>query len=294
MTRFSPEVEAAIARAAARHGVTEERLRGFARIESGGDPRNVTGSYRGLYQLGPDEWKRYGGGADIFDPAANADAAARKLNDEAARFKAKYGRDPSTHELYMVHQQGEGGTAAHLANPDRPAWQNMLSTGEGRQKGEAWARAAIWGNVPADVRAKYGSVDNLTSAQFLDLWRDKVARMTGEAATPVAMASNLPAGGQTQAAAPNIAPATPAAPESNTGGFSGISNAVAKVQSDGLVGMLPDPLASAIKNNVASGDKPADPLGGDGFLEMPKLQIQAARLPKLNIAQARKAFRGRA
>jgi hypothetical protein len=55
--------------------------------------------------------------------------------------------------------------------------------------------------------------------------------------------------------------------------------------------MLFDPLASAIKNNVASENKPADPLGGDGFLEMPKLQIQAARLPKLNIAQARKAFR---
>lgn len=291
MTRFSPEVEAAIARAAARHGVPEERLRGFARIESGGDPRNVTGSYRGLYQLGPDEWKRYGGGADIFDPAANADAAARKLNDEAARFKSKYGRDPTTHELYMVHQQGEGGTAAHLANPDKPAWQNMLSTGEGRQKGEGWARQAVWGNVPADVRAKYGSVDNLTSAQFFDLWRDKVARMTGEAATPVAMAPNPAAGGQTQAAAPNIAPAAPAAPESNTGGFSGISNAVAKVQSQGLGGLLPDQASAAIGQSQSGGGKAPDPLAGDGFLEMPKLQIQAARLPKLNIAQARKAFR---
>ena len=104
-------------------------------------------------------------------------------------------------------------------------------------------------------------------------------------------APQQPAGGQTQAAAPNIAQVAAAVPESNTGGFSGISNAVAKVKSDGLVGMLPDPLASAIKNNVASENKPADPLGGDGFLEMPKLQIQAARLPKLNIAQARKAFR---
>ena len=104
-------------------------------------------------------------------------------------------------------------------------------------------------------------------------------------------ASNSAAGGQTQAAAPNIAPAAAAAPESNTGGFSGISNAVAAVQSKSLGGLLPDQLASAVGQSQSGGGKAPDPLAGDGFLEMPKLQIQAARLPKLNIAQARKAFR---
>lgn len=112
---------------------------------------------------------------DIFDPAANLRAGTNKLVAEAATFQAKYGHAPTATELYLTHQQGEGGLANHLANPDRPAWQNMYATGEGQQKGAAWAKQAIWGNVPADVRAQYpGGVDSLTSRDFMNIWTRKV------------------------------------------------------------------------------------------------------------------------
>jgi hypothetical protein len=50
----------------------------------------------------------------------------------------------------------------------------MLGTGEGRQKGEGWAKAAVWGNVPSDMRPMFGSVDNLTSKEFIAVWMHKL------------------------------------------------------------------------------------------------------------------------
>lgn len=187
---WDTKVESAIGNAAQRFGVDPRLLKTFARIESGGRPNARTGSYKGLFQLSDREFGKYGGG-NIYDPEANASAAAQKLARESAAFKAKYGRDPAPNDLYMIHQQGEGGYAAHSANPDAPAWQNMYSTAEGRQKGPGWAKQAIWGNVPSDVRAQYpGGVDSLTSKQFMDLWAQKVARMGGDAPASSHMAAN--------------------------------------------------------------------------------------------------------
>jgi len=184
--RFKPEVAIAIAQAADEVGVDQGMLETFARIESGGDPGAVTGSYRGLFQLSKDEFAKHGGGGSIHDPVANARAAAIKLKAEMSTFEARYGREPTAAEIYLVHQQGEGGYDAHQRNPDRPAWQNMASTAEGRQKGEKWAKAAIWGNVPDDAKARYGSVDKMTSRDFMDLWAEKVDRIGGGGGTGVA------------------------------------------------------------------------------------------------------------
>ena len=57
-------------------GVDPGVLSTFARIESGGNPRNQTGSYLGLFQLSQDEFRKHGGQGNIFDPVANANAAA--------------------------------------------------------------------------------------------------------------------------------------------------------------------------------------------------------------------------
>ena len=172
---FDRGINDAIFNAAREYGVSPEDLFAFARIESSGDPNARTGSYHGLFQLSNNEFDRYGGG-DIYNPVDNANAAALKLKAESADFERKYGRAPEPWELYMTHQQGEGGFQAHMRNPEGLAWENMASTAEGRQKGPAWAKAAIWGNVPKDARARYGSVDNMTSADFLDLWKGKVDR----------------------------------------------------------------------------------------------------------------------
>jgi hypothetical protein len=47
----------------------------------------------------------------------------------------------------------------------------MYLTSERQEKGEAWARKAIWGNVPSDLKNKIkGGVNALTSGQFIALW----------------------------------------------------------------------------------------------------------------------------
>jgi hypothetical protein len=80
----------------------------------------------------------------------------------------------------MIHQQGVGGAAMHMANPDAPAWLNMYLTDEGQRKGPEWARLAIWGNVPADQRARFPEgVDSITSRQFMDMWATKMAKFGG-------------------------------------------------------------------------------------------------------------------
>lgn len=177
---FAAPVNAAIADAAQKHGVDPGLLATFARIESSGRPGAQTGSYKGLFQLSESEFRKHGGQGDIFDADANADAAARKLKAEAASFELKHGRQPSALDLYLVHQQGEAGYASHMARPDAPAWQNMAGTGEGRQKGSGWAKQAIWGNIPDDMKKRFpDGVESVTSQDFIDIWGEKVARLGG-------------------------------------------------------------------------------------------------------------------
>lgn len=180
--QFSPQLEGAIRRASELDSMPRSILRAFAAIESGGNSQARTGSYCGVYQLSHSEFRKYGGRGNIFDPKANTDIAARKLRSESDAFALEYGRAPTATELYMVHQQGVGGAAMHMANPDWPAWLNMYLTDEGRRKGPGWARQAIWGNVPADQRAQFpGGVDSITSRQFMDMWAAKMARFGGSA-----------------------------------------------------------------------------------------------------------------
>lgn len=187
--RFAPEVDSAIAAAAERHGVDPDLMRRIAAIESSGDPRAVTGSYRGLFQLSEQE---FAGRGDILSPADNAEAAAANFVRHIATFRQQHGRDPTAGELYLIHQQGVGGFAAHMAEPSRLAWQSMLATGEGRRRGEAWARQAIGGNLPPRVLAQLGGIENVTSQQFMDYWRGRV-----EGAAP---------GGQASPGAPSADP----------------------------------------------------------------------------------------
>lgn len=171
----SAPVGNAISQAAAANGLDPAFMQRAAQIESGMDPGNVTGSYKGLYQLSDAEFRKYGGG-DIMNPVDNANAAAAKFADEAKQFQQAYGRAPTATDMYLMHQQGTAGYAAHLSNPDEPAWKNMLSTGEGQQKGEAWAKRAIWGNVPDDVKKLFpGGVDSVSSRDFVNLWNSKVS-----------------------------------------------------------------------------------------------------------------------
>jgi hypothetical protein len=172
---FSNAVNGAIDKAAASAGVDPGLMRVFARIESSGNANARTGSYKGLFQLSNEEFEKYGGG-DIYDAQDNANAAAKKFVAESARFESKYGRQPTAADLYMIHQQGEAGAREHWANPDAPAWENMAKASG---KGARWAKMAIWGNVPSDMKHKFGSVDNVTSGDFVSMWNAKVAHWGG-------------------------------------------------------------------------------------------------------------------
>lgn len=174
---LSAPVNDAIRNAAGRYGVDPALLSRSAQIESSGDPnsnRDKPTKYKGLFNLDPGEFAKYGPpGGDIYNANDNAMAAANKMKAEGAEFAGITGRQPSGFDHYMIHQQGVAGYAAHIANPNAPAWQNMLSTGEGRAKGEAWAKAAIWGNIPDQYKAGFGSVDNVTSRDFVGMWQAK-------------------------------------------------------------------------------------------------------------------------
>lgn len=157
------------------YNLNPDFLHAIMSIESSGNPGAVTGSYRGLFQLSQRE-----GRGDLLDPFNNGKEAGKVFVAQIRAFRAKHGRDPTPGEIYLIHQQGPGGAAAHVGNPDRPAWENMYSTGEGQKKGPEWAKRAIWGNVPSDMRHRWpGGVETITSREFIEIWEEKVRRRGG-------------------------------------------------------------------------------------------------------------------
>lgn len=164
----------AVDAAAQKNGIDPEAARKTVKIESNFDPNARTGSYFGLTQLSQSEFAKYNRipGASIFDPEANLNAGFAKMKAEGDQFASRTGKQPDNFDRYMIHQQGMGGYENHLANPDRPAWENMYATAEGRQKGAGWAQRAIWGNMTKEMKAQFpGGVTTVPSSAFLDLWR---------------------------------------------------------------------------------------------------------------------------
>ena len=165
-----------------RTGMSVDELKRIVKIESGGDPGNRTGSYKGLFQLSDKEFAKHGGGGNIYDPEQNIIAATNMFQKQNLAFKERTGRDMKPIDRYMVHQQGEAGYSAHLANPDQPAWKNVRQY----YGSDEVAKKAIWGNIPDKDKKNFGSVENVTSSQFVnDVWASRVeggeAEFGGEA-----------------------------------------------------------------------------------------------------------------
>jgi hypothetical protein len=163
-------------------------MEAVAKIESDFDPKQRTGSYIGLFQLSRSEFRKYGSG-DITSPRDNAVAAAYKLATEATLFELYTHREPTVGELYLIHQQGWRGAAEHVSHPERIAWKSMCATDEGRQKGERWCKRAIWGNTLPTVKHVWRSVNKLTSAAFVNMWRQRVDKLYSQY-SETAMAAN--------------------------------------------------------------------------------------------------------
>jgi len=165
-------------------------MKAVAKIESGFDPKQRTGSYIGLFQLSKEEFNKFGSG-QIRDPRDNAVAAAYKLITEGILFEWVTHRKPTLSDLYLIHQQGWEGAAEHINQPDRIAWKSMCATSEGVEKGEKWCKRAIWGNTIPAVKHTWKSVDKLTSGAFVEMWRERMAHFYSKyTATAVAEQPN--------------------------------------------------------------------------------------------------------
>jgi len=165
-----------IKRASDAFGLDFNFMKAVARIESGFNPKQRTGSYIGLFQLSRYEFNKFGSG-QIRDARDNAVAAAYKVITEGILFEWVTHRKPSLSDLYLIHQQGWEGAAEHISQPDRIAWKSMCATGEGVEKGEKWCKRAIWRNTLPAVKHAWKSVDKLTSGAFVGMWRERVAQL---------------------------------------------------------------------------------------------------------------------
>jgi len=183
-TPHTNNIRAEIEQAATLFDVDIQMMKAFARIESGYNPKARTGSYKCLFQLSNSEFAKYWQG-DIYDIRDCSVAAARKFATEAAQFEKDVGRRATAAELYCIHQQGYEGCAFHYDAPQQLARKNMYLTTEGQEKGAKWARKAIWGNVPRDLKNKIkGGVEALTSGQFIALWTERVNRFIARKVEP--------------------------------------------------------------------------------------------------------------
>ena len=163
-----------IKRASDAFGLDFNFMKAVARIESGFDPKQHTGSYIGLFQLSKYEFNKFGSG-QILDSRDNAIAAAYKVITEGILFEWVTQKTPTLSDLYLIHQQGWEGAAEHISQPDHIAWKSMCATSEGREKGEKWCKRAIWRNTLPAVKDEWKSVDKLRSGAFVGMWRERVA-----------------------------------------------------------------------------------------------------------------------
>ena len=163
-----------IKRASDAFGLDFNFMKAVAKIESGFDPKQRTGSYIGLFQLSKYEFNKFGSG-QILDSRDNAIAAAYKVITEGILFEWVTHQKPTLSDLYLIHQQGWEGAAEHISQPDRIAWKSMCATSEGIEKGEKWCKRAIWRNTLPAVKHAWKSVDKLTSGAFVGMWRERVA-----------------------------------------------------------------------------------------------------------------------
>ena len=138
-TAHTNDIRAEIEQAAKLFDVDVQMMKAFAEIESSYNPKARTGKYKCLFQLSDWEFAKYWHG-DVYDIRDCSIAAARKFATEAAQFEKDVGRKATAAELYCIHQQGYQGCAFHYDAPQQLAWKNMYLTGEGQEKGQAWAR----------------------------------------------------------------------------------------------------------------------------------------------------------
>lgn len=141
-----------------------------SKIESDGDPYNVTGSNKGEFQFGPSEEKLYGiNDKNRYDHNTQLSALQKEKDTHANRFSSVSGRAPTDGESYVMHQQGLAGGMALLNNPDKPAWEAIRQF----YPNERIAKSAISGNIPSNSPLSKIPVEKITAGEFAQLWKSR-------------------------------------------------------------------------------------------------------------------------
>lgn len=145
----------------ANYGLPSGYLGRTAQLESsmGKNMDNPNSSAGGPFQFIDSTARQYGL-TNKYDWAQSTDAASRLARDNMAILSRALGRSPTGAELYLAHQQGAGGAAKLLSNPN--------------------ARAADV--VGADAVRLNGGDANMSAGQFANIWLNKFNRTSGGSA----------------------------------------------------------------------------------------------------------------
>jgi hypothetical protein len=143
-------------------------LQQIARVESGGNPNaaSPSGRYHGLFQY-PE------GG----DPEADTVRALGDLRHNEGKLQS-LGVTPDAGALYVMHQQGAGGGPALLTAAPGTKAVDAISRFYGSRR---VALQAIAHNIGINYRTPEGeaqanaAAQNMTAADFVNLWRNKLS-----------------------------------------------------------------------------------------------------------------------
>lgn len=178
---MAADIQKIITDAADKYGVPVEALMAIASIESGFNPlaKNSRSSAAGLFQF-VERTAKGMGLTDPYDPVASADAAARMAATNIKSLRKTLGREPTTGELYLAHQQGLSGARALLANPNESALTALTRVYGGRKDRAMAALVQNGGNV------------SMTAGEFAGKWTSKgdaaVGRLPGDSSSRVGAA----------------------------------------------------------------------------------------------------------
>ena len=140
-------------------GIPSGYLNKVALIESGGNPSadNPMSSAGGLFQQIDSNAAAYGV-ADRYDPVQATEGAVRFAVENMNYLTRVLGREPTGGELYLAHQQGPGGAAKLLSNPDALAVDIV-------------GKKAVEQN---------GGNTNMTAGEFANIWISKYNGSRGQ------------------------------------------------------------------------------------------------------------------
>lgn len=180
--RASP-VDGRIAAAAQRRGVDADMALRIRQLENAtGDPNarpikngRRLSSAHGVFQITDGTWRGLGGG-DRNNVDRQIELGVENIARERDGLKQALRRDPEGWEVYLAHQQGQGGARALLSSPGQNAIDVLTPVLERGNpgKGAQLARKAVLDN---------GGRADMTAGEFAGLWR---AKYGGAGAGPTA------------------------------------------------------------------------------------------------------------